>query len=429
MKKVLIISYFFPPCTLTAAQRTGSWASELHKNGYYPIVISRRWNHPLKSLKDCSIPSKGDVLHEKNDRFESYHLPYKGNMRDRMLTKYGEGKFSMFRRMLTLLELILQPLFLSIIPFHNMYKQAEKVLKENPEIEKVVISGNLFIQFRFGYLLQKKFAVKWVADYRDAWTTSEINQLERSKLFSLLEPYEQYFEKKWVGSASKITSVSKPLADGISELVGVGNEVLYNGFVAKDFEVAENRVPFEDFTITYIGTLYEGQDVGLFCNALKRFIDVHSGSRVKFLLPGLAINPVQRKRIENLLEGYEQYFECTERIPKKEVLEIELRSHLLLHVAWKGFKGIVASKIYEYLASGTTILVTPGDDGSIDEIIKASECGKVANSEEEILAVLEELYEEFLKGNKIVNNIEHPRVQQYARSEQTKKLSEILDNL
>ena len=67
--------------------------------------------------------------------------------------------------------------------------------------------------------------------------------------------------------------------------------------------------------------------------------------------------------------GYEHFYETSSRIPKSEILKIEKSSHLLLHVAWKGFDGIIASKIYEYIGSGTNVLVVPGDEGSIDQRI------------------------------------------------------------
>ena len=55
MKKILIISYFFPPCNLTPSQRTISWARLLHKHGYYPIVITRRWDTKINSAKQISV--------------------------------------------------------------------------------------------------------------------------------------------------------------------------------------------------------------------------------------------------------------------------------------------------------------------------------------------------------------------------------------
>ncbi|MGM0477957.1 MAG: hypothetical protein ACQERC_01955 [Bacteroidota bacterium] len=50
MKKVLIISYFYPPANFVGAQRTAAWAKYLHECGYYPIIISRQWNEGQTDL-------------------------------------------------------------------------------------------------------------------------------------------------------------------------------------------------------------------------------------------------------------------------------------------------------------------------------------------------------------------------------------------
>jgi glycosyltransferase involved in cell wall biosynthesis len=129
------------------------------------------------------------------------------------------------------------------------------------------------------------------------------------------------------------------------------------------------------------------------------------------------------------MKGFENYVECTNRIERKYVLEIECRSHLLLHVAWDEQKGIIASKIYEYIASGTPIIVTPGDKGSIQEIIELSGCGICTFEVEDTFQVLEKEYRDFVNGEVKVNKTESPRVQQFSREQQTKLLAEILNGL
>lgn len=59
MKKVLIISYFFPPCNLTASQRSMGWARYLREQGWDPIVVTRNWeqhiSHPDKMHYDSGV--------------------------------------------------------------------------------------------------------------------------------------------------------------------------------------------------------------------------------------------------------------------------------------------------------------------------------------------------------------------------------------
>jgi len=64
MKKILVISYFYPPCNLTASQRTESWAKYLHNSGFYPIIITRKWEKHVKSFDDCHYSTSKEVLIE-----------------------------------------------------------------------------------------------------------------------------------------------------------------------------------------------------------------------------------------------------------------------------------------------------------------------------------------------------------------------------
>ncbi|MEN7549603.1 hypothetical protein AAG747_16890 [Rapidithrix thailandica] len=430
MQKLLIISYFFPPCNLTAAQRTFSWANYLKEFGYNPIVLTRRWDHPVKSLKDTCIPTLPEEEYQQHQAYEVHYVPYLGNLRDRIYTKYGEQKYSSFRRILSSVEIFFQNYANTFIPFNNIYQKAREILKKDPSIRKVAISGNPFIQFKFGYLLQKEFGVKWIADYRDAWTTSEINQMSKGKWYGWVEKHDRPFEKKWVGSASYITSVSSPLAEGIHAITSRPFEILYNGFEATDFSIDKKELkPYDRFTITYVGTLYEGQNIGIFCDAYKEFIRQHPNVKIFLKFPGLAFDKVQSDRVKGLLKGFEKYFECTERIPRDEVIETELRSHVLLHVAWKGFKGIVASKIYEYIGSSAPILVAPGDEGEIDRIIDQSGCGEVAYTKDEIINYLEKMYKLFERGEFTKNDVNSKNIQQFSRKNQVAKLAALLDTL
>jgi hypothetical protein len=121
MQKVLIISYFFPPCNLTASQRALSWARYLKKSGYQPVILTRRWDIPVNTLKDISKSTPGGMLVESNEDYQVYYLPYRSNLRDKIYIKYGEQRFSGFRKTLSLLELLLQNFWTTVIPYSNIF--------------------------------------------------------------------------------------------------------------------------------------------------------------------------------------------------------------------------------------------------------------------------------------------------------------------
>ena len=53
MIRAVVLSYFFPPCNLTASQRAYGWAKYLNRNGYYPIIITRSWDVAILKPEDA----------------------------------------------------------------------------------------------------------------------------------------------------------------------------------------------------------------------------------------------------------------------------------------------------------------------------------------------------------------------------------------
>ena len=291
----------------------------------------------------------------------------------------------------------------------------------------MIITGNPYNLFLIGYRLGKKYRIKWIADYRDAWSTSEINFHKQSLIFRLINRWDSIFEKRWVSKASLVTASSQPIANAVSNLTGTRGQGLYNGFVQSDFDgITDSK--FDNFTITYIGTLYVGQRIELFLSAYKKFIDENEGLQVMLYFPGLSFTKNQADRVTEFMKGYEKYFECTERMERKKILEIEKRSHLLLHVAWNE-KGIIASKIYEYIASGSYILVAPSDKSSIQEIVEASGCGVCLSETDEIYAFLKQEYSNYLEGKIRKNQTEQPQIKLFSREKQVEHLAALLDQI
>lgn len=429
MQRILLISYFFPPCNLTAAERVSSWAKHLNKFGYYPIVISRRWDNKIKNLSDVSMATPEEVLHEKHEHYESYLVPYLPNLKDRIYTKYGNQKMVIPRRALSMVELIMQRYANWFIPFKNIGDFADEFISKNDDIKKVVISGNPYILFKFGYQMNKKYGTRWIADYRDAWTTSEIDLIARGAIFKYIRNSDVDSEKKWVGSASAITSVSEPILKNLTGLVGIKGKWIPNGFEIGEFKDVKNTQPYKDFTVTYIGTLYHGQKIELFCDAFIKLINELKVKNIKLLFPGLAFHKDQHERISKIMAGYENYYECTERTEKEQILEIETRSHLLLYPAWVGFNGIIPSKIYEYLSSGTHTLVAPSDNGEVEKILLKSGCGTITNTVDETLVFLKHAYALYQQGLKIKADLSGENAQFFSREHQANRLADLLDEI
>jgi len=126
--KIIILSYFFPPCNITASQRALSWAKYLGEFGFYPIVITRNWERPVNYPTDLHHNTHQTVIHQKFGTYEVYYLPYKQSFRDKLYTKKENSKFPWMRQFLTFWELIMQNFVDFVIPFRNFYTFTKQFL-------------------------------------------------------------------------------------------------------------------------------------------------------------------------------------------------------------------------------------------------------------------------------------------------------------
>jgi glycosyltransferase involved in cell wall biosynthesis len=430
VKKVLILTYFFPPCNLTASQRPLGWAKYLNQYGYYPVIITRNWDKPIASPDDMHHDAGEKIICQKEEGYEVWYIPFRGNWRDKLYARFGRSRFNLLRKALSYGELVAHHFLTLAIPFRHIYHFASHYLKSNNDVKALIVTGNPFEIFRFGYLLNKKSGIPWIADYRDDWTTSEVNQ-SRGLADSLLRRLERRSEKRYIKTAACITTVSNYYAKKIGKFVGRPGKVILNGFVTEDFTAFQNVPLAEQFTIVYNGMLYPSQQISIFLSAFKQLVEKYPEQRrkIKLKFPGILFLKEVAESVTKELMGYEDMIEMSGRIPRQEVLQQQASAHLLLMVAHAGRKGIPSSKIYEYLALGKPVLICPGDDDILDETFKSYNLGYIANSQQDAFEIIEKLFNQFLAGNYSLNVPDHNYIAGFSRDIQTKNMAEILDAL
>lgn len=425
MKKILILAYFFPPCNLAGAHRAYGWAKYLKEMGYFPIIVTRNWDIPLENPEDAYISSGNNIKHEINDDYEVYFLPYKSNLRDRIFVKYKYSRWNLFRKILSFLEIIFQSISIRLVPFKNLYYFSKELIKKNKDIKIVITTGNPFILFRFGYLLKKHFKILWIADYRDDWNTNKL-KIKKTLPDRIVSFFESGNEKRWVSRSDTFLSVSDEYVEKISNFTNKIGHVIGNGFIDDEYPNPEET--FDHFAIVYNGTLYDSQKIEIFIDVFKKIIDKYADkTKIYLYFIGLAYENKQTERIKNLLKGYENFFVITNRIPKEEVIKIQLKSSLLLMVSHGDTKGIPSSKIYQYMRCYKNIFLCPSDSDIMEKILTNSGLGIITTDPEDAFLKLEKLILEYIENKEIAVKINNSYISQFSRKEQTKKLAHILD--
>ncbi len=411
---------------MTAAQRAEAWAKYFHLYGYYPIIITRQWTQEVRTNKDIFQEATGPMEHEVFETHEVYRLPYKASLRERGFKKYRYTRWEFVYFLQRIIEAIGEKFSNAFIGMTPFYELAKELLSKDQGIEKLLITGNPFILFKFGYLLHKEFNITWVADYRDDWTTNKII-VHTGFLRSNLNKLNQYFEKKWLKTAKRFTSVSPLYRDRIADLIGIKGEVIFNGFFEEAYLHLDPTLN-KEFTLTYNGTLYPMQEVEIVLEAIIRLIKNHSVQlKVNFI--GLSFDIGQEQRVRNCIKGYESYFNITPRVPKAEILQIQQQSHVLLMFSYQSLKGIPSSKLFDYLRFEKPVLLCPSDQDIIESILVETGLGIICNDVESAYQNLLRLYQKHQKEGVIQMPAHTDKIAQYSRNQQTKKLAEILDGI
>ncbi len=424
LKKVIIVSNYFYPCTLTPSQRISFWARNMHLLGFYPIVITREWSADIRSHQDTKRAIGDETRHVVEENYEVYYLPFKPGLLDRFYLKFGESKLRALFLTAKVADVFLASSTLKFTSFANFQPLLDTLINLHKPCA-VIISGEPFYFFKLGYEISKKYDVNWIADYRDDWSTNELQMERRGGVFRrFLLNKESKYEKKWVGTASHIISVSESYTKRISAFVGKPGLTIQNGFEEGLLELPEVE-KYENFTLAYSGVLYPSQDISVLLEALKKAKD--NGNPIYLIFLGTGFDIKEKKRIESLVgDDIRDFVKVTDRYPRSEALQILKKCHALVSIAYGNMKGIPSSKLYEYIALKTPILLCPSDGDIMEKIIEETGTGMVCNDSETLLYNIERIREGDYSDS-YISGIRYNKILQYSRMSQLKKIEPILN--
>ena len=169
LKKVLILAYDFPPYVSVGGLRPHAWFKYLKKFDVYPIVITRQWQNKYGNELDyISEGSSDSNIHEKFENGEIIRTPYKPNISNKLLLKFGPNKFKLPRKIISGFNEIFQ-FIIPIGPKKNIYFAADKYLEKN-KVDTILATGEPFVLFHYAQKLSKAYKTSWIVDYRDPWS-------------------------------------------------------------------------------------------------------------------------------------------------------------------------------------------------------------------------------------------------------------------
>ena len=414
MKKVLILSYFYPPSVFVGGQRIEFWAKHLHEFGYYPVIVTRNWNEGQTTLTEQV--QNNELKVETNATHEIHRLPYYRSTRDKLADKKG---MKLFQKALTFWELIASNFSVNALPYSNMLPYCDQLLA-NGEFEALIASGRPFQSFHIGHLLKKKHNILWIPDYRDEWN-SHYRSTIRNPLFKFIAYLERRSEKKWVSNADVFLSVSKIWVNRISDFTGAEGKVVKNGF---NYIVPKSEREDDHLKILYAGTLYPYQDISIVTEAIRSL----NNPKIKFYFVGNCESAETLFYLKGLAASHPKIFHLIEKVPKEEFEQLITQMDIGIMTPYRNLTGCLPVKIFDYYANGLQLLLCPSDEDLMANFISDTASGVVVNSQEECENYLTEQIES--KQNRTFNRSRNFSLgKEYHRLYQTEILALALDNI
>jgi len=427
-KKVLIITYYWPPCGGSAVQRWVKFVKYLRDFGWEPIVYTP--SNPQYPVTDHSfindIPEDIEVLNKKI--WEPYKLFkwFTGRSKtDNLITGFTyETKKSKFRDDIS--NWIRSNFFIPdarkfwIKPSVNFLTN---YLGENPA-DILITTGPPHSMHLIGLNLKKRLNIKWIADFRDPWT--KIDFYPDLLLTRYADKKHHQLEKKVLEQADLIIVVSETMKHDFTE-AGYNNVVVIsNGFDIDDF-TNDPIEPDPIFSIVYTGVLNKAREPVSLWHVLSKLKDENKdfANNLKLRL----IGNIDHSIIENLSKyKLNNYLEKKGFLPHDQITKHQRQAQILLLPLnnTPNAKGIVTGKLFEYLAARRPILAIGPTEGDAGMILKETKAGLISDFEdiEKLKKNILHYFEMFL--NKQLN-IDPENIDKYNRKEQTRKLAGLLN--
>ncbi len=430
MKRILILAFDFPPYPSIGGQRPYSWFRHLHEQGIHPTVITRHWDEGLHSAEARTFSSKEQQTHTEDlPHGRLIRVPYRANLRDRLIARYGLNRFNVLRKLLSLLYHLGQYASFRLDSLAPLYRAAEQELRQQP-FEAIVATGEPFVLFRHAALLSEKYRVPWVADYRDGWSTiahiSYYTPLERF----LLRHVFRRIERHYLRHVRLITTAAENYRTDLQQLhPHAPVEVVYNGF---DEDLAVPAVPAaaeppDFFKVTYAGTLYPYQPIELVLEGISLFCQRFPTANFKVFFYGMRFNPAQQQRVEaGSTAAVRPHLIFTEKLAKGVFYQQAANSHVFLLLGHPSVKAL-AGKLFDYFWLEREILFAVPDGGPQEELLRACHVGLFCQNAEQVGQYLSTLYEKWQAGASLRCKGQH--YAQFSRKRQAQQFAELLKTL
>lgn len=424
-KKVLIITYYWPPAGGPGVQRWLKFIKYLPEFNIEPIVyIPSNPNYPIidESLVD-EIPEGLTIINQPIAE------PYK------LASKISRGKSETISKgiitdnkkqgVMERLMLFVRGNFFIPDARKKWVKPSVNYLStyiKDYNINTIITTGPPHSLHLIGEQLKRKLDINWIADFRDPWTT--IGYHKKLKLMPMAKNKHKALESKVLNAADYIVVTSNNTKLNFETLTNQPIDVITNGY---DNESVGEVILDEKFSISHIGSLLSDRNPGVLWNVLEEIIneDKIFASLFKLNFVGAVSEDILRSlETHNLsqyvsLKGYVSHVEAIKYQKQSQVL-------LLIEIDSEDTTCIIPGKLFEYMVANRPILAIGPKGSDVSEILRTTNTGNyfLYTDHDSIKETILEMFQDFRTGTLKSNAV---GLEKYNRRTLTSKLAALIN--
>jgi len=423
MQKVIIICYYWPPAGGPGVQRWLKFVTYLPEFDIAPVVYVPE--NASYAISDTALVNEipKDLKIIKHPIFEPYHLA--SLISKKNTERISSGIIQKQQKQSLMEKLLLWVRGNLFIPDARKYwvnpstRYLSKIIKEE-QIQTVITTGPPHSIHLIGQKLRQKQKIRWIADFRDPWTS--IGYHTKLKLSKSSQQKHQQLEKMVLNEADHIITTSQTTKDEFSKLTNKPIEVITNGFDGERL-----RPPLDiKFTISHIGSLLTDRNPECFWQAINELCeeDERFKTRLNIQLIGVVGEGVKESVAHY---GLTDLVSFVGYLPHEEVLFRQAKSQilLLLEINAEETAGIIPGKLFEYLNAARPILAIGPKNWEVAHIIKETNSGQclVSGDKSTVKDVILSYYRAYDKNEL---NSTATGIEKYHRRELTRALAKTI---
>jgi hypothetical protein len=426
LKKILIITYYWPPAGGPGVQRWLKFVKYLPDFNFQPIVyVPENPTYPILDadlLKQVS--NQAIVLRHKI--FEPYQLAAVFSKKKTKKISSGiipnKSKQSFIERAFLWIRGNIFIPDARVFWIKPSVKYLKKYIQEN-NIDTIITSGPPHSLHLIGLALKQDLQLKWFADFRDPWTTIGYHKSLRLSKFAANK--HRQLENKVLNSADQIIVTSKTTKAEFQAITTKPITVITNGYDAEN--IAKQGLDVK-FTLAHIGSFLSERNPLILWESLVELVNEVPG--FKSHLEIKLIGAVSQEVLETISQyGLHFYLNNLGYISHSAAIEHQRKSQVLLLIEIDSIdtKSIIPGKLFEYMVSSRPIIAIGPQDSDFAEILTETNTGVFFEYSEKIRlkSVILDFYNQFLQGNLQSNGV---GLQKYSRKNLTKELVQLINS-